>query len=494
MKSGVVSEKTLFQKLKAYGASDYYPCHMPGHKRQSLGELPPEIAGIDITEIDGFDNLHQPEGILMQLQRQAARIYGAEESFFLVNGSTAGILTAISAAVPEGGTLLISRNCHKSVYHGAYLRKLELKYLCPETNAHFDLCEAVKAEQVEQALKAEPGINAVLIVSPTYEGRLADVAAIAKAVHAHGIPLIVDEAHGAHLGFHTEFAENSCRLGADLVVHSVHKTLPAMTQTALLHCNGSLVDRDRVRRFLRIYQSSSPSYVLLSSIENAVRLAETHRALFDIFLKRWKNMNEALSACKHLRFLPGRPEDGEEKPAAHDIGKLVISVKDTDMTGEQLYCTLLTKYHIQLEMACETYCLAMFTIGDTQEGYERLTNALLEIDRERKNVSEASRISEFKQSAGYLTGETLPRALVPFYEAWDNERVYLPLEKAFGRCVGDFINLYPPGTPILVPGEILTKEAGRYLLQLSKSGLTVQGLRTEKGCALFPVLTEMKSL
>lgn len=221
---------------------------MPGHKRHACGELPETLARLDITEIDGFDNLHQPEGLLDGLQKRAARIYGAEESFYLVNGSTAGILSAVSCALPVGGHILMCRNCHKSAYHAAYLRNLTISYLYPQVCEEYDIFDAVTAEQVQDALDREPDIGAVLVVSPTYEGRISDIRAIVRVAHHKGIPLIVDEAHGAHLGLAEGFAPNSCQAGADLVIHSVHKTLPALTQAALLHVNGSLIDRSRLRR------------------------------------------------------------------------------------------------------------------------------------------------------------------------------------------------------------------------------------------------------
>ena len=219
-----------------------YPYHMPGHKRQAWGALPQQLYELDITEIEGFDNLHQAEGILQELQKKAARIYGADESFYLVNGSTCGILCAVSSALPSGGHILMNRNCHRSAYHGAYLRNLTISYLWPAYMKEYDIYDAVTAEQIREALEQEPDIGAVLIVSPTYEGRVADVKAIAETVHAKGIPLIVDEAHGAHLGLAEGFWPNSCQAGADLVIHSVHKTLPSLTQTALLH-----VDRKSTR-------------------------------------------------------------------------------------------------------------------------------------------------------------------------------------------------------------------------------------------------------
>ncbi|MCI9144521.1 MAG: amino acid decarboxylase, partial [Lachnospiraceae bacterium] len=258
----------LFEKLAAYSEKGIYPCHMPGHKRRGWGKLPEELYEIDITEIEGFDNLHQPEEILLELQREAARLYGAEESYYLVNGSTGGILSAVSCAVPFGGHILMARNCHKSAYHAAYLRHLQMEFLYPGILSEYGITDAVSALEVGEALERTPDIDAVLIVSPTYEGRIADVAAIAGVAHEKGIPLIVDEAHGAHLGLAEGFPQNSCQAGADLVIHSVHKTLPALTQAGLLHVNGRLIDRDKLRRFLRIYQTSSPSYPLMASIDN----------------------------------------------------------------------------------------------------------------------------------------------------------------------------------------------------------------------------------
>ena len=277
-------DKTLFTLLREYGESDFYPYHMPGHKRKGQGDFDERILGIDITEIDGFDNLHQPNGILLDCQRRAAGLYGSDESFFLINGSTCGILSAISAALPVGGHILMARGSHKSAYHAAYLRKLKITYIYSDINEKFDICEAVSAADIEKLLDENTDIGAVYIVSPTYEGRIADVGAIAETVHKRGIPLIVDEAHGAHLGFADGFAKNSCQLKADIVIHSVHKTLPAMTQTALLHVNGGIVDRDKLRRFLHIYQSSSPSYILMAGIDNAMQMIENEgRKLFADF-------------------------------------------------------------------------------------------------------------------------------------------------------------------------------------------------------------------
>lgn len=452
----------LLDKLTEYSQSDYYPYHMPGHKRNPAGALPKNWTNRDITEIEGFDNLHDAQGILKELQDKAAKAYGAEESFYLVNGSTCGILSAISAAVPFGGELLITRNCHKSVYHGAYLRQLKLHYLYPNMLKNYDICEAVSVEQIKEALKKHPNVSAVLIVSPTYEGRIANVKEIAEVVHEKGLPLIVDEAHGAHLGFAQEFAINSARLGADIVINSVHKTLPAMTQTALLHVNGERIDRSALRRYLKIYQTSSPSYVLMSSIEEAVDTAMDSR-LFREFAGRWEKLLTELSELQGLKILPKSFEECRNKQ--QDIGKLIISTKETELSGPKLYDMLLSEYHLQPEMVCESYVLCMFTIGDTQEGYDRLAKALLAIDAKTKRTQERS-----------FCDMPRPEATETFYVAWEQEQEEVLLTEAEGRLAGEFLNLYPPGTPILVPGERFTKETITFLEMCMTEGLEVQGI------------------
>lgn len=509
----------LFEKLQKYTESDIYPYHMPGHKRKSFGMLPEELYKIDITEIDGFDNLHQPEDILRSLQQEAAALYGAEESFYLVNGSTSGILSAVSSALPGGGHILMARNCHKSAYHAVYLRGLSVTYLYPPYLEEYDIYDAIEPCRIQQALDREPDIGAVLIVSPTYEGRISDIRAIAEIVHGKGIPLIVDEAHGAHLGLGGGLPPNSCQMGADLVIHSVHKTLPAPTQTALLHVNGGRIDRERLRRFLRIYQSSSPSYLLMAGIDNALEHVKEDRSVLSRFRERYESMVRNLTdCCRHLRFLP--MEDGRQ-----DVGKLLVSVKQSGLTGRQLYDILLQKYHLQLEMASVSFVLAMFTVNDSEEGYWRMAQALLEIDaslggERAENIScefiptnanhcclhsiksECIGNPELKAAIKYVheyrtqghgercSGQDTENfeegrrgqdnGIIPLAEAWDRETKMISLEESVGRPIGEFVNLYPPGVPLLVPGEPMTERLCREIRNALEQGLQVQGVQRKK--------------
>ena len=474
----------LFDKLTEYGQENVYPYHMPGHKRRGWGRLPEDMYLRDITEIEGFDNLHQPEGILRELQNHAAVLYGSEECFYLVNGSTSGILSAVSAALPSGGHILMARNSHKAAYHAAYLRNLTVSYLYPPMMEEYDIFDGIRPEQIGEALEMEPDIGAVLIVSPTYEGRISDIRGIAEAVHKKNIPLIVDEAHGAHLGFTNDFAENGCQAGADLVIHSVHKTLPSLTQTALLHVSGSLIDRDLLRRFLHIYQSSSPSYLLMASIDNALQyIEETGEDVFAAFAGKYKKMLSGLRACKHLRFLP--LEHGKQ-----DVGKLLISTKMSNISGKQLYDILLKEYCLQLEMAADTYALAMFTVNDAEEGYERMESALLQIDAtltsagtEEKGISGARLLTDERIcSVGkrFPVETSISHEGQPLSRAWDGRKRYVELWESVGCRAGEFVNLYPPGIPLLVPGERITPQLLAVVRHYLDTGLNIEGLGEEK--------------
>lgn len=509
----------LYERLEEYKDSDYYPFHMPGHKRNRYmtGKSLADAYGLDITEIDGFDNLHQAEGILKREQEKAARLYGADKTYFLVNGSTGGILSAIGAVTEKGGRLLMGRNCHKSVYHGAYLQELKVSYLYPELleygmggmavgakagAAVGTIAGAIAPEEVEEKLRKEPDIGAVLITSPTYEGVVSDVRKIAAIAHRYGKPLVVDEAHGAHFGFHKGYPESGVRLGADIVIHSLHKTLPSMTQTALLHVNGNLVDRRKLERYLRIFQTSSPSYVLMASMSSCLNIVEKEGWVRLEKLRRNREILERkLKACRDIVVLgPELLKEGSE--GQWDICKLVVGIKGRKLTGQQLYDILRQKYHLQMEMAADSYVLAILTIMDTEEGLDRLADALLEIDgmighsekkkmctseeesvtgEEMKCVQEEKDISigEDKCTQCIREGNRGNEIVMPIYQAYDKEQELIPVEKGRGRVAAEFIHLYPPGIPLAVPGERLHGIRIRQIVDYMAMGLTVQGL--EKG-------------
>lgn len=469
--------KSLYEELKKYEKSDFYGFHMPGHKRNEAltgGDFP---YGIDITEIEGFDDLHHAKGILKEMQERTARLYHAEETCWIVNGSTAGILSAIMGCTKRGEGILTARNCHKSVYHAIELNELHAVYLYPEMDQKTGLNGEIRAEAVREALcKSGEEIRAVMITSPTYDGVVSDIRSIAEVVHEFGIPLIVDEAHGAHFGFHPYFPENANQQGADVVIHSVHKTLPAPTQTALLHMNGSLADREAVRKYLHVFQSSSPSYILMAGIDVCMRLLETKAEdLFSNYVERLQRTRKKLEKLQNLHL---------EETEYFDRSKIVISTKNTEFTGKQLYEELLEHYHLQMEMAAGSYIIAMTSIGDEDEGMDRLVDALLEIDERWKR-------SEKKESGGM---ETLPH-LEQIYrssDVWnkrshDHEWHSVCWAEAVGQISTEYAYLYPPGIPLIVPGEQISEDAVRLLFMYQSIGFEIEGLKQQGQIEVFSI-------
>ena len=476
----------LYAALSEYGDSDYYPYHMPGHKRNKLAGDMAQYYGIDITEIDGFDDLHHAEGILRDAELRANRLYGAEETFYLVNGSTCGVLASIMTTAERGSELLIARNCHKSVYHAAILQDLQLHYYYPTVLEEYGICDGVAADGIERLLGEYPACRAVVITSPTYEGIISDIRAIADVVHEQDKILIVDEAHGGHLGLNENMSDGAITYGADLVIHSLHKTLPSMTQTALLHVQGDRVDRRKLRSYLAMLQTSSPSYVMMASMDSCIRYVEEHgaerfafmRKQYDIFCKRTK-------MCRHIRI--GKMTDLSQKNlflANWDIGKLVISVRHTSLSGHDLCDILREKYHLQMEMAATDYIIAIMTIMDTEEGWQRLADALLEIDDriEKEDNDDVTAVKSGPALAS-ATAETEPAqttAAMSVAHAFYRERQEVPLEEAVGRISADFINLYPPGVPVLVPGEVMGDAQLMHIKEYLHTGFRVQGVTAEE--------------
>ena len=455
----------LYDLLKKYAASDQLPMHMPGHKRRG-GRIRDPYA-IDITEIHGFDNLHRAEGILLEAQRRAANLYHSEETHYLINGSTAGILAAVSGCTDFGGRLLMARNCHRSVYHGVLLRGLEAVYLYPHSADCMGINGVISPEDVDKRLTEDSEIQAAVITSPTYDGIVSDVKQIAEIVHAHGIPLIVDEAHGAHFPFSEDLPEDSVSCGADVVIHSLHKTLPSFTQTALIHLNGPLIRREKIRNYLGIYQTSSPSYVLMAGIDECINWIGSHREEMNRFLKEIRVFRNSLSGMKKLKLL--------EFPGM-DLSRILISVREAGISGGILSDILREHFHIEVEMACSTYLCAIATVSDTEESLERLKEALLEAD---EMLCESAPGNKTEQRSGCSDEVLETEAVFTLLEAEEKEAEWIRPGKAQGRISGGFAVLYPPGIPILTPGERITAEITERLVQYEKDGLEVHGI--EKG-------------
>lgn len=459
----------LLERLQEYGKSEMYPFHMPGHKRAELDF--PNPYQIDITEIDGFDNLHHPDGILKEAMEYASRVYGSDKSWFLVNGSSSGILSAVCGLTKPGGWILMSRSCHKSAYHGVFLNQLQAQYVYPQYVPEFGIQGGILPEDVENSLKFNPEIQAVLIVSPTYEGMVSDIKEIANVVHRYGIPLIVDEAHGAHFPFAYQggFPASALDLGADVVIQSLHKTLPSFTQTAIIHWKKGYADCGNIEKYLQIYQSSSPSYLFMGGIDWCIRTMKEDKGerLKKLFYQV-SEFRKKSAEWNHIR-IPGRELIGKYGIYDMDPSKLVLSVKETSMTGEKLAEILRERYSLEMEMSGNDYTLAMTSPFDREEGFFRLCRALAQIDAEL-DTKKAEIVIPDKRSWPKQGEMTIS-------EAWNRKTQRMLLKEAEGRISGEFVYIYPPGIPVAAPGERISGEMLHTIMEYKKNHLPVQGLK-----------------
>ena len=448
----------LLKQLKTYAAGPLYPMHMPGHKRR-LGDSDLPFAW-DVTEVEGVDDLHEAEGILKDAMDRTAKLHGAKRTWFLVGGSTCGLLSGIRALAPRGSRILVGRNCHKAVYHAMELGSLRADYLMPPIDEKFDIYGSISPAQVENALSAHPDTACVVITSPTYEGVISDIRGIAAVCHRFGVPLLVDEAHGAHLGLFPGWPESAVRCGADLVVESTHKTLPALTQTALLHLPvGSMADAGEVERQLGIFETSSPSYPLMASLDSCTGiLLEQGAELFHSWMRTLWEFDEIVKNLHHLRVL------GHSAPAegffGFDPGKLPVSGLGTQYTGTDLARMLREDFHFETEMACGGLCLGMTSPADDREAVLRFGEALLEIDKTCIPAPlPAPTVLPKPGKAACILADAL---LLPA-EA-------LPLADSLGRISAESLWAYPPGVPLIAPGEQITEDFLRCACVLRQSG------------------------
>jgi arginine decarboxylase len=438
--------------------------HVPGHK---LGRgLPGEIGSwlgaagrLDLTEIPGLDDLHAPEGAILEAQQLAAQAFGAEETYFLINGSTGGNLAMIMTAVRPGEIILVPRNLHKSVLNGLILAQAQPVFYSPEVDERFGIATGVLAETIEKAVAANPAARAVLVVSPTYHGICSDLARIAEIVHGAEMMLLVDEAHGAHFTFHPSLPQTAMSAGADMAVQSTHKTLGSLTQSSMLHVQGSRVDRVRLRKRLQLVQSTSPSYLLLAALDCA---------RYQMVTEGQELLERALQAveagAQRLDQLPGLTRLTTTGAFKIDPLKWTISVTGRGLSGVEAYDQL-HQAGKTLELADPVNVLAVFTYADESRHVDRLVEALAKLEPGEEGT----------HARTVLIPPEPPIAKVPLHEAFERDAVRVPLQEAVGRCAAETVIPYPPGIPLLLPGEAWTEELVAYVANLRDAGVHFQG-------------------
>lgn len=453
--------------------------HMPGHKGSDLykrfgqGDFLQNMMGCDITEITGADNLFQSESIIKEAQDQYAKLYDVKKSYLLINGTSGGLIAAIMATVPKGKKLIMARNSHKSVFNALNLADIQPVYAYPEILAKSGISGisgisgAILPEEIEALLKANPDAEAVILPSPNYYGICSDIEAIAKVVHDHDKVLIVDQAHGAHLKFFSKFAVKGFPLsaeeaGADIIVNSIHKTLASFTQSAVLNVNSDRIDPYTLEDKLQAIQSTSPSYLLMASLDiNRQILADHGRELMGEWADNINLFYENAGKIKGLSYI--------DKVPGMDWTKINISFERLGLTGADLEKLLMDR-NIFVELYSGNLVMCMTGIGNTRSDIEKLLVALREISASRNHVELLA--GEPAEVDVLSSGEYKRAKIYPI----PTERFKVPLLEAEGLVCASSLIPYPPGIPLICPGEIYEKETLIYLKSLRDHGGKVIGI------------------
>lgn len=440
----------IIDMLKQHNEREKASFHMPGHKKGSGFSDAPfsgEIFTFDTTEVPGTDALIAPEDAILRAEEHAASLYGAKHSFFLVNGSTGGILSMIYSAFRPGDKVIIDRNCHQSVLNGSVFSGLSPIYLTPESTALSDVPGTVKTEKIKALLEENPDIRGAIITSPNYYGATANIREIADLLHKHNALLLVDEAHGAHFPFSNRLPESAVSLGADMSVVSLHKTLPAPNQTALLNI-GKNISIEKTRNAIRMFQTSSPSYVLLVAMEYALHYAEE---------KGEAETERILSLLHSLNC-----------PTLDDPFKLMPTWAEKGISGYMAEEIMRKQFGIYVELCNTQRILCMTSWCNTEGDIRLLSEAIAYLDA----LPQQGRPITYQASTE--TSVSIP-TITPA-EATHLPHKLVPLQKAEGKICAQAVSAFPPCIPILLPGETVTKEKLEYLDDLKMNQATITGL------------------
>ena len=459
----------LYNTLKEYYAKGTVPFHMPGHK---LGKGLPEeflktLAPLDITEIPGMDNLHHPTGMIKQAQELAAKAFGSDRTFFLVNGSTCGVYAMISVMCKRGDTLIVARDCHKSVVNGILLAGVRPVYIMPEFDSRFGITTAITAESLEKTFLANPGVAGVLLTRPNYYGICCDLEKIAAIVHSHNKILAVDEAHGSHFRFNDVLPVCAMDAGADICVQSAHKTLPAFTQGAYLHVKSDRVDMERLEYCLSVHQTSSPSYIIMASLDVARDIMQREGSML---IKRLVDSIEknkaAFSKNEAFTFIDGNTITKFRT----DPTRIAINTGNSGITGYETEIELRRTYNLQVEMSDLFNIVCIATTADTPETISYLFTCLKKLYSSYSG--HCRQMSDHLKHNNYSHDQQLE-----YCEVMQSKSEWVVLNKAAGRISKGIIAPYPPGIPVVCPGEVISSAVIAHIGSIIQAGGSVNGLK-----------------
>jgi arginine decarboxylase len=462
----------IINALREWTTTDHAPFYTPGHKHGwGMGADFTDLwqaAGLkgDLPELPGLDNLAAADGVIAASQSLAAKTFGAEHTRYLVNGSSCGVMAAILATCQPGDQILLPRNIHRSIIAGLIHSGAVPVFIQPVYVPELDIAHSVTPESIAAALLAYPQIKAVMVVAPTYYGVCGDLAEIASIVHQHQIPLLVDAAHGAHFGFHPDLPPSALALGADLVIQSTHKVLGALTQASMLHVQGRLIDIDRVDRCLQILQTSSPSYLLLASLDSAqAQMATYGRELLDRTLALTQKARSELSNIPGLLTL----DLARIQPGCRyfDATRLTVTTTNLGYTGYDADEILCDQYQVVAEMPSQRHLTFIISIGNREWDIEMLVAGMRGLAQQAAAPVQIPQIDW--PSVAISSPALTPRAA--FFASIET----VPIESSIGQISAELVCPYPPGIPVLIPGEVVTAEAIDYLQQVVAAGGEVVG-------------------
>jgi arginine decarboxylase len=464
----------LFSGLVAHAGRNPIQFHIPGHKKGSgmapefrsfLGE---NALSIDLINIAPLDDLHNPHGMIQEAQQIAAEAFGADHTYFSVQGTSGAIMAMIMSVVGPGDKILVPRNVHQSILAAIVLSGALPVFMTPDWDPELGIAHGIRVSTVRATLDQHPDAKAVLVINPTYYGVAADLEAIVEVAHARGVPVLVDEAHGVHLCFHEDLPLSAMQAGADIAATSVHKLGGSLTQTSILNVREGMVKPGRVQSILSTLTTTSTSYILLASLDTARKqLATKGRALID------QAMKLAQWARQEINQIPGLYCFGEEilgqtsSRFGFDPTKLCINVKKLGVPGVEIERLLREEFNIEVELSDLYNILCIVSLGDTKAELEELIRALrILAERFYQNLP----ATEYQVKL-----PTTPILAMLPREAFYAETESVPLQEAEGRVIAEMVKVYPPGIPIVLPGEIVSRENLDYIQECIEAGLPVQG-------------------
>jgi arginine decarboxylase len=473
------NSQPLAEALDGFIAGEPAYFCIPGHRfsngipdglKRRFGE---EVFKYDLTEANGLDDLHAASGAIKEAQSLAAKLYGADRTWFLVNGTTCGNEALMLAAARENEEVIVARNVHKSVISGLVLSGAKPVWILPETDPEFGFSTAVSPDKLKKTIEQHSSAKAVFIVSPTYYGVNSDIGALAEICHENKMPLIVDEAHGAHLYFNENFPKGALGLGADAVVMSTHKTLNSMTQSSMLHIKGSRIDEKRIDAALKITMSSSPSYVLMTSLDAArAQMAERGQEILQSAFGLSMKLRNALGNINGIEVFGGADAVSLLSKRI-DPSRVVFSGQALGLSGYELSDILFERYSVALEMADQICCVAVVTGSNTCDDIERLSDVVRRISAKYRDGSEKNRSSGKIKAKACFYNDVIPEMKMTPRESFFAEYEQIRPEKALGMISAQSISPYPPGIPVVNPGELIDENVLSVIEYCRKNGIKV---------------------